>query len=87
MRAVDRADSSGSLVPKTCPKAPSLVRLVWIRFGKLRPTSNWCLWCPDESMAPVLAIAGMVARTVQCDGPLTPVERFLNLSSPARTGS
>ena len=38
-------------------------------------------------MAPVLAIAGMVARTVDVDGPLTPLERFLNLSSPGRTGS
>jgi hypothetical protein len=38
-------------------------------------------------MAPVLAIAGMVARTVDTDGPLTPLERFLNLSSPGRTGS
>ena len=35
-------------------------------------------------MAPVLAIAGMVARTVDADGPLTPLERFLNLSSPGR---
>jgi hypothetical protein len=40
-----------------------------------------------ESMAPVLAIAGMVAKTVDVDGPLTPLERFLNLSSPGRTGS
>jgi len=38
-------------------------------------------------MAPVQAIAGMVARTVDADGPLTPLERFLNLSSPGRTGS
>jgi hypothetical protein len=38
-------------------------------------------------MAPVLAIAGMVARTVDVDGPLTPLERFLNLSSPGRTES
>ena len=38
-------------------------------------------------MAPVLAIAGMVARTVNADGPLTPLERFLNPSSPGRTGS
>src|SRR5262249_29020186 len=38
-------------------------------------------------MAPVLAIAGMVARTVDADGPLTPLERFLNPSSPGRTGS
>src|ERR1700686_244320 len=38
-------------------------------------------------MAPVLAIAGMVARTVDADGPLTPLERLLNLSSPGRTGS
>src|SRR5258706_15855294 len=38
-------------------------------------------------MAPVLAIAGMVARTVDADDPLTPLERFLNLSSPGRTGS
>jgi hypothetical protein len=27
-------------------------------------------------MAPVLAIAGMVARAVEADGPLTPLERF-----------
>jgi hypothetical protein len=39
---------------------------------------------PIKSMAPVLAIAGMVARTVDVDGPLTPLERFLNLSSPGR---
>jgi hypothetical protein len=38
-------------------------------------------------MAPVLAIARMVARTVDAAGPLTPLERFLNLSSPGRTGS
>src|ERR1700726_2128699 len=38
-------------------------------------------------MAPVLAITGMVARTVDADGPLTPLERFLNLSSPGRIGS
>ena len=38
-------------------------------------------------MAPVLAIAGMVARIIDPDGPLTPLERFLNLSSPGRTGS
>jgi hypothetical protein len=38
-------------------------------------------------MAPVLAIAGVVARTVDADDPLTPLERFLNLSSPGRTGS
>ncbi len=37
-------------------------------------------------MAPVLAIAGMVARTVNADGPLTPLERFFNLSSAGRTG-
>jgi hypothetical protein len=35
-------------------------------------------------MAPVLAITGMVARTVDADGPLTPLERFINLSSPGR---
>ena len=29
----------------------------------------------------------MVARTVDADGPLTPLERFLNLSSPGRIGS
>jgi hypothetical protein len=38
-------------------------------------------------MAPVPAIAGMVARTINTDGPLTPLERFLNLLSPGRTGS
>jgi hypothetical protein len=38
-------------------------------------------------MAPVLAITGMVARTIDTDGPLTPLERFLNLSSPGRIGS
>ena len=38
-------------------------------------------------MAPVPAIAGMVARAVDADGPSTPLERFLNLSSPGRTGS
>jgi hypothetical protein len=38
-------------------------------------------------MVPVPAIAGMVARTIDADGPLTPLERFLNLSSPGRTGS
>jgi hypothetical protein len=30
-------------------------------------------------MAPVLAIAGMVAGSVSYDSPLTPLERFLNL--------
>jgi hypothetical protein len=34
-------------------------------------------------MAPVLAIAGMVARTVDADGPLTPLERFLIYCHPA----
>src|SRR5215469_5869507 len=34
-------------------------------------------------MAPVLAIAGMVARTVDAGGPLTPLERF---SKPIVTG-
>ena len=38
-------------------------------------------------MAPVLAIASMVARAVDADGPLTPLVRFINLSSPGRTGS
>ena len=37
-------------------------------------------------MAPVLAIAGMVAGAVDGDGPLTPLERFFNLSSPGRAG-
>ena len=38
-------------------------------------------------MAPVQAIAGMVARSVDADGPSTPLERFLNLSSPGPTES
>jgi len=36
-----------------------------IRFGKLRPTSEWRFLCPHKSMAPVLAIAGMVAGPSQ----------------------
>src|SRR5215470_3621050 len=35
-------------------------------------------------MAPVLAITGMVARTVDADSSLTPLERFINQSSPGR---
>ena len=38
-----------------------------ITFGKLRPTSHWCFWCPDKSMAPVLAITDMVARARRDD--------------------
>jgi hypothetical protein len=34
-----------------------------------------------KAWPPVLAIAGMVARTVDVDGPLTPLERFFNLLS------
>jgi hypothetical protein len=41
--------------------------------------------CPDKSMAPVLAIADMVARGIDVAVPLTPLERFFNLSSPGRT--
>jgi hypothetical protein len=35
-------------------------------------------------MAPVLAITGMVARTFDADSSLTPLERFINQSSPGR---
>src|ERR1700746_1107171 len=42
--------------------------------------------CPTVSMAPVLAITSLVART-SLYGPLTPLESFLNRSSPGRTGS
>ena len=37
-------------------------------------------------MAPVLAIAGMVARTIDPDDPLTPLEKLFDLSSPSRSG-
>ena len=40
--------------------------------------------CPITSMAPVLAITGMVARTRR---PLTPLGRLVNRSSPGRTAS
>jgi hypothetical protein len=43
--------------------------------------------CPINSMAPVLAITGMVAAVVHQDSSSTPLERFLNLSQPGRAKS
>ena len=45
------------------------------------------LACPINSMAPVLAITGMVAVCRRRDGGPTPLERFLNLSQPGRAWS
>ena len=42
------------------------------------------LSCPHSSMAPVLAVAGMVADHHRFDGDSTPLESFINQSQPGR---
>jgi hypothetical protein len=61
-----------------CPTSPWLIQAkADIRNGAL---------CPTISMAPVLAITSLVGRTCG-NGSLTPLESFLNHSSPGRTES
>jgi hypothetical protein len=52
-----------SLVPESCLELPSLPVCFWIRFGKLRPIYDMALRARRISMAPVLAITSLVART------------------------
>ncbi len=73
-------------MPKTCLELPLFAILVWIRFGKLRPTTNWCFLCPDEKHGSGTGDRWHGGKGGHC-GPLTPLERFLNLSSPGRIGS
>ena len=54
----------------------------WVRQAKADFTV--ALSCPNSSMAPVLAVAGMVADHHRFDGDLTPLESFINLSQPGR---
>ena len=69
--------------------------VVSLSFGKVSQGSSsaakadtpLALLCPINTMAPVLAIAGMVANAVRPTASLTPLGRFLNLSSPGRTRS
>jgi len=64
IKAVDRA-FGGFTGAKNLFQVPQFCKSNHrIGFGKLRPTTNWCFWRPDKSMAPVLAIAGMVAGVV-----------------------
>ena len=62
MKAVDCAERSHS-AQKLFSSAYLFAKLFVIKFGKLRPTSYWCSSSPHESVAPVPAIASMVART------------------------
>ena len=75
-----------SLVPKTCQTS---VLRVWsrIRFGKLRPTSYWCFSCPDKEHGSGTGDRWHGGKGGQYERPLTPLERFLNPSSPGRIGS
>jgi hypothetical protein len=70
-------------VPETCVEAPAFASLVRDSVRRAKADIPLVLLCPVKSMAPVLAIAGMVARAVGMTGPLTPLGRF---SKPFVTG-
>jgi hypothetical protein len=72
-----------SLVPETCRGAAVLERLGEDSVRRAKADFPLVPLCPVKSMAPVLAIAGMVARGSRYDGPLTPLGRF---SKPFVTG-
>src|SRR4029453_6447399 len=57
----------------------------WVRQAEADCTM--ALSCPNSSMAPVLAVAGMVADHHRFDDDSTPLESFINLSSPGRARS
>src|SRR6266478_1638016 len=75
-----------SLVPETCPEFSAFAILIRDSIRQAKADIRHGASCPTVSMAPVLAITSLVARTLLC-GPLTPLESFLNRSSPGRTGS
>jgi hypothetical protein len=60
---VDRA-SAQSLVPETCHYTAEFASLVEDAVRRAKADFPLVPLCPVKSMAPVLAIAGMVARAV-----------------------
>src|SRR5215469_1063438 len=72
-----------SLVPETCRCTALFASLVKDSVWRAKADFPLVPLCPVKSMAPVLAIAGMVARGSRYDVPLTPLGRF---SKPFVTG-
>jgi hypothetical protein len=73
VRAVDCARGTAT-GPKNLPRVPRIWKIkLRVRLGKLSPPTG--AGCPDKIMAPVVAITGMVAKTVYAHNPLNPLER------------
>jgi hypothetical protein len=57
--------SARSLAPETCVEVELFASLVEDSVRRAKADFPLVLLCPVKSMAPVLAIAGMVARAVE----------------------
>jgi hypothetical protein len=78
--------SMASLAPETCLDQSSFATLIRDPIRQAIAETFIGAVCPKVSMAPVLAITGMVAGTAIVS-PSTPLGRFLNRSSPGRIPS
>jgi hypothetical protein len=68
------APGAESLVPKTCHELPLFAILISDQIRQTKADFQLVLLVPGlKSMAPVLAIAGMVAKGGHCDRPFDPV--------------
>lgn len=62
-----------SRVPETCRRTAVFANLIEDSVRRAKADFPLVPLCPVKSMAPVLAIAGMVARAVEYDSPFDPV--------------
>ena len=80
VRAANRGFGRGHYRQKL-RELPLFANLVGIRFGKLRPKEHWC-FVPGLEHGSGTGDHWHGGKDRRSDGPWTPLERFLNPSSP-----
>ena len=74
-------------MPKTCLELPLFAILIWGQIRQAKADFQLVLIVPGLKACSGTGDRWHGGKGGHCERPLTPLERFLNLSSPGRIGS